>query len=709
MWIYVGMSSLDCFQISTLFPVKRLALLLSLVCTSANGDELDLLMAMSLEELSNADISMTSAAKKEQSLSEIPAAAYVITNEMIRRSGVRSVAEALALAPGVQVTRISEFNWQVSLRGVNEVLFNKLLVMIDGRSVYTPLVSGTFWHTVDTLLEDIERIEIIRGTAGTMWGGNAANGVVNIITKNSRDTQGHYAEVAYGERSYQELNYRYGATINDKLTARAYVKGVTGDYYSINDDLWRNLRGGIRADYEDVNRQFTVQAGGYQTKSNHYWYYADFYQDPANVFTYTDIDIYSRGAYASFDWYEQTEKTDYELHLWLDANSTDEPSAEGEFYTFDIDALARTPLNEKHELTTGAGLRAIHRRFADIPEDIFSYVEPWGRYSHEPTGTDVILNAYAQLETQITDKLTSTLGAKVEYFSLNDSVEFQPQARLLYKYSQEQQFWAGIGRAVVTPSFVDTKTDGYFLGTVEITDGNDNVVATAPGVVFTQANEDLKTESVVTLDIGHRFSPMPSLNIDSTLFFSQYNNSRMEGESAWECTFGNCPDGSTIPNYVFTMIEKYSDGLDVENYGFETAIRWTPFESLTLNTSYSYIQTEATCSNHFSCDIDLTTGIKTKYNNQPAHFVSIQSLWNFAPGWQLDLWYKHKSAVDSHSPYYKEPSLSTVDLRLAWQHQPSWPRVELVVDGFGEQAYSELQGKAPVEETIYFKASWNIQ
>lgn len=366
-------------------------------------------------------------------------------------------------------------------------------------------------------------------------------------------------------------------------------------------------------------------------------------------------------------------------------------------------------MNEKHELTTGAGLRAIHRRFADIPEDIFSYVEPWGRYSHEPTGTDVILNAYAQLETQITDKLTSTLGAKVEYFSLNDSVEFQPQARLLYKHSQEQQFWAGIGRAVVTPSFVDTKTDGYFLGTVEITDGNGNVVATAPGVVFTQANEDLKTESVVTLDIGHRFSPMPSLNIDSTLFFSQYNNSRMEGESAWECTFGNCPDGSTIPNYVFTMVEKYSDGLDVENYGFETAIRWTPFESLTLNTSYSYIQTEATCSNHFSCDIDLTTGIKTKYNNQPSHFVSVQSLWDFAPGWQLDLWYKYKSAVDTPSPYYKEPSVSTVDLRLAWQHQPHWPRVELVVDGFGEHAYSELQGKAPIEETIYFKASWNIQ
>lgn len=219
---------------------------------------------------------MTSAAKKEQSINDIPSAAYVITNEMIRRSGVRSIAEALALAPGVQVTRIAEYNWQVSLRGLNSILFNQLLVMIDGRSVFSPLMSGTFWHTIDTLFEDIERIEIIRGTAGTMWGGNAANGVINIITKNSKDTQGHYAEIAQGERNYQEVNYRYGTRFNDQLTARGYVKGVVGDYYAINDDEWRNIRGGVRADYDDTSRKITVQAGGFETKSDHDWFYGSF-------------------------------------------------------------------------------------------------------------------------------------------------------------------------------------------------------------------------------------------------------------------------------------------------------------------------------------------------------------------------------------------------------------------------------------------------
>ncbi|MGF1726992.1 TonB-dependent receptor plug domain-containing protein [Photobacterium nomapromontoriensis] len=691
---------------------QQIAILLLFTCatTQASVDELERLMSMSLDELSNADISVTSVAKKNQSINEIPAAVYVITNEQIRRSGVRSVAEALSLAPGLQVTRISEFNWQVSLRGLNEVLFNKLLIMIDGRSVYSPLMSGTFWHTVDTVFEDIARIEVIQGTAGTMWGGNAANGVVNIITKNSRDTLGHYTEVAYGERDYQEINYRYGARINDRLTARAFIKGVNADYYLGQDDNWRNLRGGIRADYEETHRQVTFQVGGYQTRSEHYWYYMNFYSDPANVFNETDINIYARGAYVSIDWFEQHHDTQYELHMWMDTNSTNEPSAAGEFYTFDIDTLAHTSLNHQHELTVGGGVRVIHRRTEPYPDNFYSYVEPWGRYSRDPKGTDIIVNGYAQLESQLSDKLTSTLGGKIEYFSLNDTVEFQPQARLLYRYNDEQQFWAGAGRAVVTPSFVDTKTDAYFLGTVTIIDKPTGLpIDSKPTVVYTTANQELKNESVTTVDMGHRYTPSSSLNIDSTLFYSQYKNLRMEGNSEWGCIYGQCNDGSTLPLEMFALIENYSDALDADTYGFETAIRWTPFDTVMINTSYSYIRTDATCSGHVSCDTTSPSGYKTKYNNQPAHLVSLQSLWSFAPGWQLDLWYKHKSAVTSESTYFDAPSISTIDMRLAWQQQQNWPRVELIIDAIDKDDYQDLTDKAYIDETVFLRASWNIQ
>ncbi|WP_428476141.1 TonB-dependent receptor plug domain-containing protein [Photobacterium japonica] len=667
-------------------------------------------MSMSLEDLANVDISMTSAAKKEQAISDIPAAAYVITNEMIRRSGVRSVAEALGLAPGVQVTRLSEYNWQVSLRGLNTILFNQLLVMIDGRSVYSPLMSGTFWHTIDTVFEDIERIEVIRGTSGTMWGGNAANGVVNIITKNSGDTQGHYVEVANGERNYQELNYRYGTTLSDKITARAFVKGITGDYYSINDDLWRNVRGGIRADYDDNARQITVQAGGFETKSDHDWFYGSF--DNVNfgdkvMFNASVVDVYSRGLYASLDWFETVNETDYELHLWTDYNFTDEASAQGEFYSFDVDTLARTALNEKHELTSGAGLRVIHRRTEPYPDNFYSKMEAWGRYSNDPVGTDINVNGYIQLESQLSDKLTSTLGAKIEYFSLNDTVELQPQARLLYKYNAEQQFWVGAGRAVVTPSFVDTKTDMYQLS---YNHPNEQGEYEITGVFISKAKEDLDNESVITIDAGHRFTPMPSLNIDSTVFYSQYDNTRMEDPNQLLCHDGNCIDGSNVEHKLPIYLDSYNDDLDVETFGFETAIRWTPFEALTINTNYTFMETNARCSGYAACENDTTPGYNMKYNNQPKHFVSMQSLWDFAPGWQLDLWYKYRSGVSVDSMYYDTPSISTVDLRLAWQQQPNWPRVELVVDGFGEAAYADQPGAYPsLEETIYFKASWNIQ
>ncbi|WP_240478232.1 TonB-dependent receptor plug domain-containing protein [Photobacterium aquae] len=674
-----------------------------------NANDLDILLAMSLEDLSNTDISVTSAAKKPQNIEDIPAAVYVITNEQIRRSGVRSVAEALALAPGVQVTRISEFNWQVSLRSLNEVLFNKLLVMIDGRSVYSPLMSGTFWHTIDALFQDIDRIEVIRGTAGTMWGGNAANGVVNIITKSSTDTQGHYAEVAAGEKDYQEFNYRYGFSLDDNTTARFYMKGVTSDYYLVNDDSWRNLSGGFRADHNVDNRNISVQAGGYQTRSQHYWFYGNFYLPPEDVFTNTTLNVFARGAYASFDWIEQyNDKTTYELHLWADANSTNEPSAQGEFYTLDLDTLAHHALSEKHQLTAGGGVRVIHRRTESYPDDFYSHVEPWGRYSHDPIGTDFIVNGYGQIESQLNDQWFSTIGAKIEYFSLNDSVEFQPQARFLYRHNDQQQFWFGAGRAAVTPSFVESKTDSYILGTVGITDGNGNIIDSRPTVVYTVNNQNLKNETVRTIDAGYRYSPTHSLSIDNTIFYSKYKNLRMEGDRAWACVYGECIDGSTLPYEIFTLINTFSDGLNADSYGFETAIQWQPLSALKLNTSYSYMKTNAECSGSAGCDANATSGYRLMYDHQPAHFASIQSLWQITPAWQLDLWLKYKSKVEADVPAFSAPSITTLDVRLAWQQKPCWPRIEWIIDGIGKDPYEDLPGKSLIEETFFMRAAWDL-
>lgn len=673
--------------------------------TKGYASDLEQLMAMSLEELSLVDIQVTSAAKKPQSLKDIPTAVYVISNEQIRRSGVRSIAEALALAPGVQVTRISEYNWQVSLRGLNDVSFNKLLVMIDGRSVYSPLMSGTFWHTIDTLLEDIDRIEIIRGTAGTMWGANAANGVINIITKDSENTQGHFGQIAGGEYGYRELNYRYGTRFNENFTARGFVKGVKGQYYIDNDDTWRNIRGGLRTDYKNDNQHFTFQVGGYQTKSEHQWLYADLSSHLNSYYYQTELNAYSEGAYISTRWKQRQDTQYYEMNLWADTNATDEPSAAGKFHTVDIDLLSHHQLTPSQQLTVGGGARVIHRRTEPYPDSHYNRVEPWGRYSLDPVGTDTIVNTYAQLESELSNSVTSTIGIKVEHFSLNNSTELQPQARLLYQPNREQQFWLGAARAVVAPSFLNTKTDSYFLASVCVSEGCQDH---HPGIIYTAANKDLKTESVLTLDMGHRYFASDALTIDSTLFYSQYKNLLMESDSQWRCVYGLCKDGTQLPDNMFVMVQTSSDNLAVDNYGFETAIEWRPLPELSLFTSYSFMQTSASCTGHVNCGPDAVSGSKLRYNHQPSHLLSVQSLWQINPNWQLDLWFKHKSAISISHQYFDAPSVSTLDARFAWQKQPDWPRIELIIDALGKAPYQDMPFMHKIDQNIFLMASWGI-
>ncbi|WP_305842498.1 TonB-dependent receptor plug domain-containing protein [Photobacterium leiognathi] len=170
-------------------------------------------------------------------------------------------------------------------RGLNGALFNKLLVMVDGRSVFSPLMSGTFWHTIDTILDDIDRIEILRGSAGTRKGGNATNGVINIITKNSNEMLGQFFEIAHGQHNYKEADYRYGFQPNDFTTARLSVKGVQSDYYSFNDDEWNNYNVAFRTDYIEDDQFLTFQLGGYHTKSEHSsWYNRRFFRTTPSSF-----------------------------------------------------------------------------------------------------------------------------------------------------------------------------------------------------------------------------------------------------------------------------------------------------------------------------------------------------------------------------------------------------------------------------------------
>ena len=211
------------------------------------------LKRLSIEDILNVQI--WSVSRKEERASEAAAAIYVITQEDIRRSGVTSIPEALRLAPGLQVARVTSHDWAVSSRGFNTTLANKLQVLIDGRSVYTPLFSGVFWDVQDTMMEDIERIEVIRGPGATLWGANAVNGVINIITKSAKDTQGMLVTAGGGTEEKVFGGFRYGGRIAEDVYYRAYVKGFDRDSLELSDgsssrEEWQQGQGGFRVDWD---------------------------------------------------------------------------------------------------------------------------------------------------------------------------------------------------------------------------------------------------------------------------------------------------------------------------------------------------------------------------------------------------------------------------------------------------------------------------
>ena len=249
-------------QISLLFILAS-AWKHSLASNNSNDNQF---LSLSIEELMN--VKVTTASRHPQKLNQVAAAVFVITQEDIRRSGATSIPDALRMAPGVQVDRIGTDKWAISIRGFNGVFSNKLQVLMDGRSVYTPLFSGVMWEQQDTLMEDIDRIEVIRGPAASVWGANAVNGVINIITKKAADTQGSLVTAGGGSFEHGFMAGRYGGKINEETPFRVYAKGFSRDHTqsvagpNANDE-WHSARGGFRIDHSRGIDQFTLQGDAF--------------------------------------------------------------------------------------------------------------------------------------------------------------------------------------------------------------------------------------------------------------------------------------------------------------------------------------------------------------------------------------------------------------------------------------------------------------
>jgi len=519
-------------------------------------DPINNLGDLSLQSLGNI---VTSVSKKPEDSFRSAAAVYVITNEDIKLSGATHVAEVLRGVPGLDVAQIDSSDWAISSRGFNGEFSSKLLVLVDGRTIYTPLFSGVYWDIQNMPLEDIARIEVIRGPGASLWGSNAVNGIINIITKNSADTQGTYASTLVGTQDRSITDVRYGGKINDSGYYRVYGKyddreALPAQGGSSADNAWTNGKTGFRSDITVSNTsKVTVQGDAYQAHINLNLSVPSL-TDPSGYNSYHDT-LSSKGVNILGKWEEKhSDVLQSTFQAYVDYQSPTYTLLKQQIYTLDFDYQTNWKANERNDVTWGAGAREIATDFTS--SDTITIID---QHAGEQ-----IYSAFLQDQIALVQKeLYLTLGSK---FEQNSYVGFvpEPSARIAWYPDDKQTVWASVSHAVRTPSISERN-------------GNLNAGSVFPGLIAQiQHNPDYTSEVLTAYEVGYRIKPTQKLSIDTTAFINDY--SKLE-------TFepGDLQGGGTI---LPSTISNFGSG---HAYGFETTAKWDVSSHWNLLANYSYI------------------------------------------------------------------------------------------------------------------------
>jgi iron complex outermembrane receptor protein len=629
------------------FSFALLALLTLLASAASSGEpgkELDSLKRMSIEELLNVEI--TSVSRTEESLAGAAAAVSVVTNEDIRRLGATSVPEALRHLPGVFVARSYASAWAVSARGFSSVNSEKLLVLSDTRSIYTPLFAGVLWDVQNYLLEDIERIEVIRGPGATLWGSNAVNGVINITTRSARDTRGLYAEAGAGTEEEIIAAARYGASLGESGAFRIFGKyaehDATLESHPDRSDDWRMGQVGFRADWElGTADTLTIQGDAYRGTIGQL--------EPAITITGRSgptglLRVRADGGNVLGRWRHSTgEDSDVQLRFYYDRTHRDDPSFRDDLDTFDLDLQHRLPRAGRHEVVWGLNYRLMDN---DNRRGVIFALEP-------ASSRDVLASGFIQDQVTMHDKLRLTVGTKLEHNDFS-GFEVQPSVRLAWDIAEERTLWMAISRAVRVP----TRLERDFA--VDVTDPAGNPIVRLLG------NEDFDAEELLAYELGFRWQLQPSLAVDLAAFYNRY-----EGLASLEfgAPFVSPVDGRFV---VPILNENLTDGTAT---GFEALATFSPAEYWRLIASYSYLDTQLDPRG-----ADLNRG-EFLEGATPRHQWSLRSSLDLPQGVQLDAMFRSMSAVRSIPQIMSGDGIggySELDVRVAWRATQS---LEIVLVG----------------------------
>ncbi len=645
--------------------------LLAVLCTTAGAqDAPEDLTEASLEELMNTEV--TSVSRKREPRSEAADAIYVITREDIERSGVRSLAAALRLAPGVQVARVDASGWAVGVRGFASRLARSVLVLVDGRSVYNPLFAGTYWELQDYPFEDIDRIEIIRGPGGTLWGANAFNGVINIITRSARETQGGYLLAGAGSEERAFGTVRYGGKIGDDGYYRGYATGFARDGFSNPSgpeyDAWRLGRSGFRTDWDlGTNDALTVQGDVFAGTLGERAPLASF-TPPFRRIVREDGD--ASGANLLGRWTRVIGPgSDLAFQAYYDNFRRSDPNFLERRNTGDLDFQHRFPLPWRQEVIWGLGYRASGDRTQGLPANV--RLDPADR-------TLTVGSGFVQDEiTIVPGRLRATVGTKLEHNDLS-GFEVQPSGRLLWTLDARQTVWGAAGRAVRTPSRLED--DVFATGPTS---------ATAPVFVRLLGNRDFAAEKVVDYELGYRVRPISRLFLDVVGFYNDFDD-LLSVEPQAPVTVNRRGRVRTLLPFVI------DNGLHGQSYGVEIAADAAVTDWWRLNAAYSYLDVHL---RHDPDSADLTT--EASEGNSPHNTVTLRSLMNLPWRLQLDLVGRY---VDN-LPALQVGRYVELDVRIARRIGRAF-EVSVVGQNLLHDRHREFTGGTLVERGAYAMVRW---
>lgn len=633
------------------------------------------LAQMSLEELSN--IQITSVSRQPERILDAPAAITVITNEEIRRSGATSIPEALRLADNLNVAQKNAHDWAISARGFNTDLANKMLVMIDGRTVYSPLFSGVFWDRQDYLLEDIERIEVISGPGGTLWGANAVNGVINIITKSTKDTQGTYFETGVGDELKTATAVRHGGQLASNVSYRLYGKYFDRDDQVLANgqdamDAWHMSQGGFRID-ADVSEQDLLTLQGDFYGSNE--------RDPitTEMSNFNGANILARWTHTFSDDSDMSLQFYYDkTHFALPKPAANPPltvpagTIKDALDTYDIDFQHRFTLNDWNKIVWGMGYRYTHNRIDSAPT---LAVDPEHLDQH-------LYSAFIQDEIKLHDKLFFTFGTKVEHTDYT-GWEVEPSARLQWNVADNQMLWAAISRVVRTPSRLDrdlrTPTG---LGPI------------LPSV-WNGGGDDYDSETLVAYELGYRAQLGAKLSTSISTFYNVYDDIR---------SLSTTPPPLGILGFPFF----FDNNLRGETYGIEWSANYQVLDWWRLHLGYNLLEENIRVK---SGEFDLNNGLNETAD--PQHQVSIRSSMNLPHNFELDAHLRWVDALDINNggTVASVPNYTELNVRLGWH---ATKNLELSLTGqsllHDEHPEYGLPGpnRVEIERSVYGKVQWRF-